>query len=68
MITNLRKSISINRYVFHLKEIDAINYYLNHKEDQISIGKAARELMENSYSNDVIVNNLITFCKELISK
>ena len=47
---------------------DAINYYLNHKEDQISIGKAARELMENSYSNDVIVNNLITFCKELISK
>lgn len=43
----------------------AIIYYLQHQEKQISIGKAARELMESDYSNHVIVNNLITFCKEI---
>ena len=45
---------------------EAINYYLDNKEEQIAIGKAARMLMEGNYDNNVIVNNLISFCKELI--
>lgn len=45
---------------------DAIIYYLEHKEKQISIGKSARTLMENHYDNTIIVNNLINFCKELL--
>ena len=44
---------------------DAINYYLAHKNEQISIGKEARKLMETDYDNNVIVNNLINFCKNL---
>ncbi len=44
---------------------EAINYYLENQELQISIGKAARQLMESDYDNNVIVNNLIDFCKGL---
>ena len=44
---------------------DAINYYLEHENEQINIGKEARKLMETDYDNNVIVKNLINFCKNL---
>ncbi len=47
---------------------NAINYFLENEAEQIAIGKAARELMESDYDNGVIVDNLIHFCKDLLSK
>jgi glycosyltransferase involved in cell wall biosynthesis len=43
----------------------AISYYLENESEQIEIGKEARKLMESDYDNNIIVNNLIDFCKNL---
>tara|TARA_B100000809_G_scaffold67022_1_gene63884 strand:- start:6702 stop:7889 length:1188 start_codon:yes stop_codon:yes gene_type:complete len=43
----------------------AIRYYLENESKQIEIGKEARKLMESNYDNNIIINNLIDFCKKL---
>jgi glycosyltransferase involved in cell wall biosynthesis len=48
-----------------LEFVDAINYYIDNPEEQLRIGKAARELMEVDYDNNIIINNLIDFCNKL---
>ncbi|PCJ27446.1 MAG: hypothetical protein COA97_04050 [Flavobacteriales bacterium] len=45
----------------------AILHYLSHPQEQIIIGKAARLLIERSYDNKVIVNNLVKFLKQVIN-
>jgi glycosyltransferase involved in cell wall biosynthesis len=45
---------------------DAILYYLKNKTEQMSIGESARNLVERNYDNQVIVNNLVVFLKQLI--
>jgi glycosyltransferase involved in cell wall biosynthesis len=46
---------------------DAILYYLKNKTEQIGIGESARNLVERNYDNQVIVNNLVLFLKQLIN-
>jgi glycosyltransferase involved in cell wall biosynthesis len=47
---------------------DAILYYLKNKTEQMSIGESARNLVERNYDNQVIVNNLVVFLKQLIKQ
>jgi glycosyltransferase involved in cell wall biosynthesis len=44
---------------------NAINYYLDHPEEQLQIGAAARQLIKSEYDNHVIISQLIAFCKRL---
>jgi glycosyltransferase involved in cell wall biosynthesis len=44
---------------------DEINYYLEHQEEQLRIGEAARQLMKNEYDNSAIISQLIAFCEKL---
>ena len=46
---------------------EAILYYLNNETEQIKIGKSARILVERNYDNQLIVNNLVEFLKQVIS-
>jgi glycosyltransferase involved in cell wall biosynthesis len=46
---------------------EAILYYLSNENEQICIGKSARILVERNYDNQVIVNNLVEFLKQVIN-
>lgn len=45
---------------------EAIVYYVNNEDEQVSIGKSARELIENDYNNKIVVVNLISFFKQTL--
>ena len=60
-----KKNIVIANTPQEFKE--AIIYYLDNEEEQIVIGKAARELMEKDYDNKMIVNKIMNFCNELMN-
>ena len=46
---------------------DAIVHYLNNENEQTTVGKSARLLMEMEYDNQIIVNKFIAFFKQILN-
>ena len=44
---------------------NAINYYLEHPEEQLKIGDAATQLIKSEYDNNTIIRQLMAFCERL---